>query len=211
MSRALGVIGQPDHPKLVAAMNRVAEAVKKSNNARLSLPTGFALYPRTIKELRDMGVAYAVGLLLIYLLVVAQFKSYLVPLIIMAPIPLTIIGVMPGHALFGAQFTATSMIGMIALAGIIVRNSILLVDFINLQVRQGVAFKRAIVHSAVTRAQPILLTGLAAMLGAFFILDDPIFNGLAVSLIFGILVSTALTLVLIPILYFNYRSRKQAA
>jgi multidrug efflux pump subunit AcrB len=161
----------------------------------------------------------------------------LTPLIIMAPIPLTIIGVMPGHALLGAQYTATSMIGMIALAGIIVRNSILLVDFINLQVRAspqaaaalapppegagparggpspdlGMAFKQAIVRSAITRAQPIVLTGLAAMLGAFFILDDPIFNGLAISLIFGIFVSTVLTLVVIPILYYAaYRNRLEA-
>ena len=162
----------------------------------------------TYETFRDMGAAYAVGLVLIYLLVVAQFGSYLTPLIIMAPIPLTIIGVMPGHALLGAQYTATSMIGMIALAGIIVRNSILLVDFINLQVREGVEFKRAVVHSAITRAQPIMLTGLAAMFGAFFILDDPIFNGLAISLIFGILVSTVLTLVVIPLLYFMaYRNR----
>jgi multidrug efflux pump subunit AcrB len=162
----------------------------------------------TYETFRDMGAAYAVGLVLIYLLVVAQFGSYLTPLIIMAPIPLTIIGVMPGHAILGAQYTATSMIGMIALAGIIVRNSILLVDFINLQVRDGMAFKRAIVESAITRSQPISLTGLAAMLGAFFILDDPIFNGLAISLIFGILVSTVLTLVVIPLLYFMaYRNR----
>jgi multidrug efflux pump subunit AcrB len=165
----------------------------------------------TYETFRDMGAAYAVGLVLIYLLVVAQFGSYLTPLIIMAPIPLTIIGVMPGHALLGAQYTATSMIGMIALAGIIVRNSILLVDFINLQVREGHDFKRAVVNSAVTRAQPILLTGLAAMFGAFFILDDPIFNGLAISLIFGILVSTVLTLVVIPLLYFMaYRHRLDA-
>ena len=156
----------------------------------------------TYETFRDMGAAYAVGLILIYLLVVAQFGSYLTPLIIMAPIPLTIIGVMPGHALLGSQYTATSMIGMIALAGIIVRNSILLVDFINIQVREGIPFKRAIVHSAITRSQPILLTGLAAMLGAFFILDDPIFNGLAISLIFGIFVSTILTLVVIPTLYY---------
>ncbi|HUG25258.1 efflux RND transporter permease subunit [Piscinibacter sp.] len=156
----------------------------------------------TYETFRDMGAAYAVGLVLIYLLVVAQFGSYLAPLIIMAPIPLTIVGVMPGHALLGAQFTATSMIGMIALAGIIVRNSILLVDFIRLQVAQGVPLKDAVVRSAATRAQPILLTGMAAMLGAFFILDDPIFNGLAISLIFGILVSTVLTLVVIPLLYF---------
>ena len=162
----------------------------------------------TYETFRDMGAAYGVGLVLIYLLVVAQFASYLTPLIIMAPIPLTIIGVMPGHALMGAQYTATSMIGMIALAGIIVRNSILLVDFINLQVREGVPFKEAIVSSAITRAQPIMLTGGAAMLGAFFILDDPIFNGLAISLIFGIFVSTVLTLVVIPTLYYAAYRRK---
>ena len=158
-----------------------------------------------------MGTAYGVGLILIYLLVVAQFRSYLTPLVIMAPIPLTIIGVMPGHALLGAQFTATSMIGMIALAGIIVRNSILLVDFIELQVAQGMAFKDAVVSSAAVRAQPIALTGLAAMIGAFFILDDPIFNGLAISLIFGILVSTLLTLVVIPVLYYAFYHRSLAA
>jgi multidrug efflux pump subunit AcrB len=156
----------------------------------------------TYETFRDMGTAYAVGLVLIYLLVVAQFGSYLTPLIIMAPIPLTIIGVMPGHALLQSQYTATSMIGMIALAGIIVRNSILLVDFINLQVKEGMPFKQAIVQSAITRAQPIMLTGGAAMLGAFFILDDPIFNGLAISLIFGIFVSTILTLIVIPTLYY---------
>ncbi|MFZ2296623.1 MAG: efflux RND transporter permease subunit [Aquabacterium sp.] len=166
----------------------------------------------TYETFRDMGAAYGVGLILIYLLVVAQFKSYRTPLIIMAPIPLTIIGVMPGHALLGAQFTATSMIGMIALAGIIVRNSILLVDFIELQVAQGMAFKEAVVSSAAVRAQPIALTGIAAMVGAFFILDDPIFNGLAVSLIFGILVSTLLTLVVIPVLYYAaYRRQLETA
>ena len=156
----------------------------------------------TFETFRDMGIAYAVGLILIYLLVVAHFKSYLVPLVIMAPIPLTIIGVMPGHALLGSQYTATSMIGMIALAGIIVRNSILLVDFIKQQAESGMAFAEAVIQSAAVRAKPIALTGLAAMLGALFILDDPIFNGLAISLIFGIFVSTVLTLVLIPVLYY---------
>ena len=165
----------------------------------------------TYETFRDMGAAYAVGLVLIYLLVVAQFGSYLTPLIIMAPIPLTIIGVMPGHALLGAQFTATSMIGMIALAGIIVRNSILLVDFIRLEVARGMPLEDAVVRSAATRAQPILLTGLAAMLGALFILDDPIFNGLAISLIFGIFVSTVLTLVVIPLLYYVAYRRNPAA
>jgi multidrug efflux pump subunit AcrB len=134
-----------------------------------------------------------------------------VPLVIMAPIPLTVIGVMPGHALLGAQFTATSMIGMIALAGIIVRNSILLVDFINVEVAQGRDLADAVIGAAAVRARPIALTAVAAMIGAFFILDDPIFNGLAVSLIFGILVATVLTLVLIPILYFSYRNKSQRA
>jgi len=165
----------------------------------------------TYETFRDMGAAYAVGLLLIYLLVVAEFRSYVAPLVIMAPIPLTLIGVMPGHALLGAQFTATSMIGMIALAGIIVRNSILLVDFIELQLAEGVVYRDAVIRAAAVRAQPIALTALAAMTGAFFILDDPIFSGLAVSLIFGILVSTALTLVVIPVLHFAVFRRRHEA
>ena len=161
----------------------------------------------TYETFRDMGIAYAVGLVLIYLLVVAQFRSYVVPLVIMAPIPLTVIGVMPGHALLGAQYTATSMIGMIALAGIIVRNSILLVDFVNQRIAEGVPLDHAILQSAAARAKPIALTALAAMIGAAFILDDPIFNGLAVSLVFGIFVSTLLTLLVIPVLYHALMSR----
>jgi multidrug efflux pump subunit AcrB len=164
-----------------------------------------------LRNLPRHGHRLRVGLILIYLLVVAHFGSYLVPLIIMAPIPLTIIGVMPGHALLGSQYTATSMIGMIALAGIIVRNSILLVDFIRQQVASRHAFREAVIQSAAVRAKPIALTGLAAMLGALFILDDPIFNGLALSLIFGILISTLLTLVVIPVLYFSaFRKEHQA-
>ena len=161
----------------------------------------------TYETFRDMGIAYSVGLILIYLLVVAHFRSYLVPLIIMAPIPLTVIGVMPGHALLGAQFTATSMIGMIALAGIIVRNSILLVDFIAQEIRGGSALEDAVISAAAVRAKPIVLTALAAMMGGFFILDDPIFNGLAISLIFGITISTLLTLVVIPLLYYSFRQQ----
>ncbi len=164
----------------------------------------------TYDTFRDMGIAYGVGLILIYLLVVAQFRSYLVPLVIMAPIPLTIIGIMPGHALLGAQFTATSMIGMIALAGIIVRNSILLVDFINQEVRGGLTLEAAVVRSAVVRAKPIALTALAAMAGALFILDDPIFSGLAVSLLFGLFVSTILTLVVIPVVYYGVMHQRVA-
>jgi multidrug efflux pump subunit AcrB len=157
----------------------------------------------TYDTFRDMGIAYGIGLILIYLLVVAQFRSYLVPLVIMAPIPLTLIGILPGHALLGAQFTATSMIGMIALAGIIVRNSILLVDFINQEVRGGLTLEAAVIRSAVVRAKPIALTAVAAMAGAVFILDDPIFSGLAVSLLFGLFVSTILTLVVIPVVYYG--------
>ena len=158
----------------------------------------------TYETFRDMGIAYGVGMILIYMLVVAQFRSYRVPLIIMTPIPLTMIGVMPGHALLGAQFTATSMIGMIALAGIIVRNSILLVDFINQQLRAGISFEQAVIQSGAVRAKPIILTALAAMIGALFILDDPIFNGLAIALIFGLTVSTLLTLLVIPVMYYAF-------
>jgi multidrug efflux pump subunit AcrB len=165
----------------------------------------------TYETFRDMGLAYSVGLVLIYLLVVGQFRSYVVPLIIMAPIPLTVIGVMPGHALLGAQYTATSMIGMIALAGIIVRNSILLIDFINHAVAGGQALRDAVIDAAAVRAKPIVLTGVAAMIGGFFIIDDPIFQGLAVSLIFGILVSTALTLLVIPLLYYAWLARAKPA
>ena len=167
----------------------------------------------TYETFRDMGIAYAIGLILIYFLVVAQFRSYFVPIIIMAPIPLTVIGVMPGHAFVDiftdAKFTATSMIGMIALAGIIVRNSILLVDFINQLLEQGVPLEEAVLKAAAVRAKPIVLTGLAAMLGALFILDDPIFNGLAIALIFGILVSTLLTLVVIPVWYYAYKLKER--
>ncbi len=158
----------------------------------------------TFETFRDMGIAYGVGMIMIFLLIVAQFRSYMVPLVIMSPIPLTIIGVMPAHFLMDKQFTATSMIGMIALAGIIVRNSILLVDFINEQLKSGVELKEAIINSSAVRAMPIILTAIAAMVGAFFILDDPIFGGLAVALISGILVSTVLTLVVIPLLYYMY-------
>lgn len=161
----------------------------------------------TYETFRDMGIAYSVGILLIYFLVVAHFNSYSVPLIIMAPIPLTLVGVMPGHALLGAPFTATSMIGMIALAGIIVRNSILLVDFVNQQRAAGMELAEAVINSGVVRAKPILLTALAAMIGAMFILDDPIFNGLAISLVFGLFASTLLTLVVIPVLYYLYLRR----
>lgn len=157
----------------------------------------------TYETFRDMGIAFGVALVLIYLLIVGQFQSFITPLIIMAPIPLTLIGILPGHWLTGSYFTATSMIGFIALAGIIVRNSILLVDFIQLQERAGVSLREAVIKAGAIRTRPILLTAAALMVGAFVIILDPIFQGLAVSLLFGVGASTLLTLVLIPVLYFH--------
>ncbi|MEZ5331121.1 MAG: efflux RND transporter permease subunit [Thermoanaerobaculia bacterium] len=155
----------------------------------------------TYEVFRDMGTAFAVVLLLIYVLVVGWFRSFLTPLVIMAPIPLTLIGILPAHALGGVFFTATSMIGFIALAGIIVRNSILLVDFINLHLQSGAPLEEVVVTAGVVRFRPIALTAAALVVGGFVILLDPIFQGLAVSLIAGVVVSTALTLVVIPVLY----------
>jgi len=156
----------------------------------------------TYETFRDMGIAFAVALLLIYLLIVAQFQSFLTPVVIMAPIPLTLIGILPGHWLTGSYFTATSMIGFIALAGIIVRNSILLVDFIQHQEAEGVSLLEAVIRAGAIRTRPILLTAAALMVGAFVIILDPIFQGLAVSLLFGVGASTVLTLVVIPVLYY---------
>ncbi|MFO7764410.1 MAG: efflux RND transporter permease subunit, partial [Wenzhouxiangellaceae bacterium] len=157
----------------------------------------------TYETFRDMGMAYAVGVFVIFLLLVGQFRGYLMPLIVMAPIPLTLVGIMPGHALLGREFTATSMIGMIALAGIIVRNSILLVVFIRQLLDEGESLEKAVVVAGAVRFKPIALTAVSAMVGAAFILTDPIFNGLAISLIFGLAVSTLLTVVLVPLLYYS--------
>jgi len=156
----------------------------------------------TYETFRDMGIAYSVGVFMIFILLVAQFRSYLMPLVIMAPIPLTLIGILPGHAILGREFTATSMIGMIALAGIIVRNSILLVVFIRQLLDEGVALEQAVVMAGAVRIKPIALTAISAMVGAWFILNDPIFNGLAISLVFGLALSTLLTIVVVPLLYY---------
>ncbi|MEQ1628707.1 MAG: efflux RND transporter permease subunit, partial [Nitrospira sp.] len=161
----------------------------------------------TYETFRDMGIAFAVAMLLIYLLIVGQFQSFLTPVIIMAPIPLTLIGILPGHWLTGSYFTATSMIGFIALSGIIVRNSILLVDFIQLQERAGVPLLEAVITAGAIRTRPILLTAAALMVGAFVIILDPIFQGLAVSLLFGVGASTLLTLIVIPLLYYHVQRR----
>ncbi len=162
----------------------------------------------TYETFRDMGIAYTVGVFMIFALLVAQFRSYLLPLVIMAPIPLTLIGIMPGHALLGKAFTATSMIGMIALAGIIVRNSILLVVFIRQLLDEGVDLNQAVILAGAVRVKPIALTAISAMVGAWFILDDPIFNGLAIALIFGLAASTLLTLLVVPLLYYVLARRK---
>lgn len=150
---------------------------------------------------RDMGAAFMVALLGIYILVVAQFRSFKLPLVVLTPVPLTFIGIMLGHWLFGAPFSATSMIGFIALAGIIVRNSILLVDFIRHTQRDGRPLTEVLIEAGAIRFKPILLTGIAAMIGAAVILADPIFQGLAISLLFGVASSTLLTVLVIPVIY----------
>ena len=153
----------------------------------------------TYETFRDMGLAFGVALILIYILVVWEFGNFVIPAIIMAPIPLTLLGILPGHWLMGAEFTATSMIGFIALAGIIVRNSILLVDFSAQQVRDGRPVQEAVILACKARTRPIVITALALVAGSSVILTDPIFQGMAVSLLFGVLVSTVLTLIVIPL------------
>jgi len=200
-------------------------AILKMNKAldHLTLPAGYTLtrynsampestdhysmkwdgeWQITIEVFRDMGLAFAAVLVLIYVLVVGWFRSFIVPLIIMAPIPLTLVGIMPAHAMLGAFFTATSMIGFIAGAGIIVRNSIILVDFIELRIRQGMPLAEAVIDAGATRFRPMLLTAAAVVVGASVILSDPIFQGLALSLIAGAVASTFLSWPTIPILYY---------
>ncbi len=165
----------------------------------------------TYDVFRDMGIAFGVVLVLMYILVVAWFRSFVTPIIIMLPIPLTLVGILPGHWLMGTYFTATSMIGFIALAGIIVRNSILLVDFIEQEIAAGSPLRDAVIEAGAVRLRPIFLTGAALVVGGGVILLDPIFGGLAVSLIFGVIVSTLLTLVVIPLIYYMVRRREVAA
>ena len=153
----------------------------------------------TFETFRDMGTAFGVALVVIYMLVVWQFGNFIIPAVIMAPIPLTLLGVVPGHWLLGAEFTATSMIGWIALAGIIVRNSILLVDFTVQEYAKGMPFFDAVINSCASRTRPILITAFALVGGASVILTDPIFQGMAISLLFGVLISTVLTLIVIPL------------
>jgi multidrug efflux pump subunit AcrB len=164
----------------------------------------------TIEVFRDLGLAFAAVLVLIYILVVGWFRSFIVPLVIMAPIPLTLVGILPAHAMLGAFFTATSMIGFIAGAGIIVRNSIILVDFIELRRRQGMALDQAVIDAGAVRFRPMLLTAAAVIVGASVILSDPIFQGLALSLMAGEVASTFLSRLAVPVLYYMAHARSEA-
>ena len=161
----------------------------------------------TLKVFRDLGSAFAVAIVLIYLLLVGYYRSFMIPLIVMGAIPLTLIGVFPGHALLHQYFTATSMIGVIALAGVVVRNSLLLIDFILEYRRAGHGLEEAVLAAGVVRLRPILLTALAIILGTSVMIVDPVFGGLAISLIFGTFASTVLTLFVIPIGYYAYACR----
>lgn len=163
----------------------------------------------TYEVFRDLGIAFGAVMVLIYILVVAWFRDLTTPLVIMAPIPLTLIGILPGHALFGAFFTATSMIGFIALAGIIVRNSIILIDFAVLRRKEGAPLDEAIIEAGAVRFRPMLLTAAAVVVGSFVILFDPIFQGLAIALMCGEIAATTLSQITIPILYFLVKRRQE--
>ena len=163
----------------------------------------------TYEVFRDLGIAFAVVLILIYVLIVGWFQSFKVPLIIMMPIPLTLVGILPAHWLSGVFFTATSMIGMIAGAGIVVRNSIILVDFIQLRLKEGMPLEEAVIDAGAVRFRPMLLTAMAVVVGASVILFDPIFQGLAVSLMAGELASTVLSRTAIPVIYYIVMKPKQ--
>lgn len=162
----------------------------------------------TYEVFRDLGIAFIVAIIIIYMLIVAWFQNFTVPVLMLAAIPLSLIGILFGHWMMGAYFTATSMIGFIALAGVMVRNSLLLIDFIDIRLRDGVALKQAIIEAGAVRTTPILLTAGAVVLGAVIILFDPIFQGLAISLMGGTITSTFLTLIVVPLLYFKLLKKK---
>jgi multidrug efflux pump subunit AcrB len=163
----------------------------------------------TLDVFRDLGAAFAVAVILIYLTLVGYYRSFMIPMIVMGAIPLTIVGVFPGHAVMGQYFTATSMIGVIALAGIVVRNSLLLIDFILDYRAQGNSLTDAVLQAGIVRLRPILLTAFAIILGTLVMVVDPVFGGLAISLIYGTFASTVLTLLVIPLLYFSYQRRRE--
>ncbi|HXZ28748.1 MAG TPA: efflux RND transporter permease subunit, partial [Terriglobales bacterium] len=211
------VAGQEESPVYaILKMKRRIEQLQVPEGYRVEQSMGTALPERTdrltmkwdgewhitVEVFRDLGLAFAAVLVLIYVLVVGWFKSFKTPLAIMAPIPLTLVGILPAHALLGAFFTATSMIGFIAGAGIIVRNSIILVDFIELRRQQGMSLEEAVVDAGAVRFRPMLLTAAAVVVGASVILFDPIFQGLAISLMAGEVASTLLSRIAVPVLYY---------
>jgi multidrug efflux pump subunit AcrB len=162
----------------------------------------------TYEVFRDLGVAFLFVLIIIYMLIVGWFQNFLTPLVQLSVIPLSLIGIILGHWLMGAYFSAPSMIGFIALAGIMVRNSILLIDFIDIRLQEGAPLKPAIVEAGAVRTTPIVLTAGSVVLGAIVILFDPIFQGLAISLMGGTITSTLLTLIVVPLLYFKMLKKK---
>jgi multidrug efflux pump subunit AcrB len=162
----------------------------------------------TIEVFRDLGLAFAAVLILIYLLMVGWFRSFLTPLIVMAAIPFSLVGILPAHGLMDAFFTATSMIGFMAGAGIVVRNSIILVDFIEQRLREGMALADAVVDAGAVRFRPMLLTAMAVVVGASVILADPIFQGLAISLMAGEIASLFLSRLAVPVLYYMAHREK---
>ncbi|MBI3137693.1 MAG: efflux RND transporter permease subunit [Sphingobacteriales bacterium] len=163
----------------------------------------------TYEVFRDLGIAFLVVIIIIYMLIVGWFQNFKVPIVMLAAIPLSLVGIVAGHWVMGAFFTATSMIGFIALAGVMVRNSVLLIDFIDIRLREGIPLKQAIIEAGAVRTTPILLTAGAVVLGAVIILFDPIFQGLAISLMGGTITSTFLTLLVVPLLYFKMLKKKQ--
>jgi len=209
-----GIVESPVYAifKMSAAIDKIQlpDGYRVRQYSDTSMPQGTSRYSMkwdgewniTVEVFRDLGLAFAAVLVLIYVLVVGWFKSFTTPLVIMAPIPLTLVGILPAHALMGAFFTATSMIGFIAGAGIIVRNSIILVDFIELRRRDGMSLEAAVVDAGAVRFRPMLLTAAAVVVGASVILFDPIFQGLAISLMAGELASTVLSRMTVPVLYY---------
>jgi multidrug efflux pump subunit AcrB len=162
----------------------------------------------TLEVFRDLGLAFGTVMIIIYVMVVGWFRSFMTPIVIMAPIPLSLVGILPAHALMGAFFTATSMIGFIAGAGIVIRNSIILVDFIELKIQEGMPLKEAVVQAGIIRFRPMLLTASAVVVGSSVILFDPIFQGMAISLMAGEVASTLLSRTLVPVLYYMHKERE---
>jgi multidrug efflux pump subunit AcrB len=214
--------GQLESPSY--AMMKISDSLKK-----LKLPEGYRLneeytaqpgfedeyslkwdgeWQITFEVFRDLGIAFVVVIVVIYMLIVGWFQNFIVPLVMLAAIPLSLVGIVLGHWMMGAFFTATSMIGFIALAGVMVRNSVLLIDFIDIRLKEGIPLKQAIIEAGAVRTTPILLTAGAVVLGAVIILFDPIFQGLAISLMGGTITSTFLTLLVVPLLYYRMLRKK---